>query len=184
MGTVAFYFEAHQEMLDPVSGLNPEAWGIQTNLEEEGLKGDRPPIFIHRQAKVRQSILSPGVVIEGRVEGSILSPGVRVKKDAQVLHSIILHDGEIGNGALLDRVILDKQVVVGDRARITGSSRVPNQEFPTHLSEGITLIGKKTEILPNMIIKGNCLLFPGLQAGDYPEAVLEEGMTVRPREKR
>ena len=51
VGTIAFYFEAHQELLDPASGLNPEAWGIQTNLEVEGLKGDRPPIFIRQGAQ-------------------------------------------------------------------------------------------------------------------------------------
>jgi glucose-1-phosphate adenylyltransferase len=180
VGTVAFYFEAHRELLDSASGLNPEAWGIQTNLEEEGLKGDRPPIFIHRGAKVRRSILSPGAVIEGRVEGSILSPGVRVEKGAQVLNSIILHDGEIGAGALLDRVILDKKVVVGAGVRITGQAQVPNHEFPTHLSEGITLVGKGTVIPPGLRVKGNCLFYPGLRAGDFPDAVIEEGMTVRP----
>ena len=42
VGTLAFYFEAHMDLLNPESGLNPEAWGVQTNLEEEGLKGDRP----------------------------------------------------------------------------------------------------------------------------------------------
>lgn len=182
VGTVDFYFEAHQELLDPDSGLNPEAWGIQTNLEEEGLRGDRPPIFIHRQAEVRRSVLSSGAVIEGRVEGSILSPGVQVKKGAQVLNSVIMHDGIIGAGAVLDRVILDKQVVVGDRVHISGRSSWPNQEFPTHLSQGITLVGKKAVIPAGMVVQGNCLLFPGLRATDYPEPEVREGMTVRPRE--
>ena len=183
VGTLAFYFEAHQEFLDPASGLNPEAWGIQTNLEVEGLKGDRPPIFIRQGARISRSFLSSGVVIEGRVEGSILSPGVRVKKGAQVLNSIILHDGEIGAGAVLNRVILDKKVVIGDKARVDGRSAVPNREFPAHLSEGITLIGKKAFIPPGLVVRGNCLLFPNLQGGDYPSAVIEEGMTVRTKEE-
>jgi glucose-1-phosphate adenylyltransferase len=183
VGTLAFYFEAHQELLDPASGLNPEAWGIQTNLEEEGLKGDRLPIFIHRGARVSRSFLSSGVVIEGRVEGSILSPGVRVKKGAQVFNSIILHDGEIGAGAMLNRVILDKRVTVGDQARIDGLSTAPNRDFPTHLSEGITLVGKKAKIPPGQVIQGNCLLFPNLQPSDYPARVIEAGMTIRTKEE-
>jgi glucose-1-phosphate adenylyltransferase len=182
VGTLAFYFEAHQELLDPASGLNPESWGIQTNLEVEGLRGDRPPIFIRQGARVSRSFLSAGVVIEGRVEGSILSPGVRVKKGAQVLNSIILHDGEIGAGAVLNRVILDKKVVIGEKARVDGRSAVPNREFPAHLSEGITLIGKKAFIPPGLVVKGNCLLFPDLKGEDYPGGVIEEGMTVRPKE--
>jgi len=116
------------------------------------------------------------------VEGSILSPGVRVKKGAQVLNSIILHDGEIGAGAVLNRAILDKKVVIGEKARVDGRSAVPNREFPAHLSEGITLIGKKAIIPPGLVVKGNCLLFPDLKGEDYPGAVIEEGMTVRPKE--
>jgi glucose-1-phosphate adenylyltransferase len=126
--------------------------------------------------------LSSGAVIEGRVEGSILAPGVRVRRGARVLNSIVLHDGEIGAGAFLDRVILDKKVTVGDGTRILGRAVIPNREFPTHLSEGITLIGKRTAIPPGLTIKGNCLLYPGLQAGDFPGEVIEEGMTVRPTE--
>jgi glucose-1-phosphate adenylyltransferase len=114
------------------------------------------------------------------VEGSILAPGVRVKKGARVLNSIIMHDGEIGGDAVLDRVILDKKVTVGDRTRITGQSPIPNQEFPTHLSEGITLIGKRTVIPAGLTVKGNCLFFPGLRAGDFEREVIEDGTTVRP----
>ena len=69
VGTLAFYFEAHQELLDPASGLNPEAWGIQTNLEEEGLKGDRLPIFIHRGARVSRTFLSPAWLSKGGWKG-------------------------------------------------------------------------------------------------------------------
>ena len=49
VGTLAFYFEAHMDLLNPKSGLNPEAWGVQTNLEEEGLKGGSPPGYYSKK---------------------------------------------------------------------------------------------------------------------------------------
>ena len=115
VGTLAFYFEAHMDLLNPKSGLNPEAWGVQTNLEEEGLKGDRPPVLIQKNARVVRSFLSADTIIEGRVEGSILSPGVKVGKGAQVLNSILMHDCRIEPGAYLDRVIADKKARVGEK---------------------------------------------------------------------
>jgi len=66
VGTLAFYFEAHQDLLNPASGLNPEAWGTQSNPEEEGLQGDRSPVIVHNNPKVNRSILSNDTIIEGR----------------------------------------------------------------------------------------------------------------------
>ncbi len=80
VGTLSFYYEAHLDLLKSESGLNPEAWRVQTNLEEEGLKGDRPAVILQKNARVVRSFLSADTIIEGRVEGSVLSPGVRVGK--------------------------------------------------------------------------------------------------------
>lgn len=179
VGTLAFYFEAHMDLLNPKSGLNPEAWGVQTNLEEEGLKGDRPPVIIQKNARVTRSFLSADTVIEGRVEGSILSPGVRVGKGAHVLNSIIMHDCRIEAGAYLDRVITDKKVRVGAKSRVIGTAGVPNREFPEQLKEGLTLIGKGTSIPPGMKIQGNTIIYPWVEEGDFKELTVSEGETVR-----
>jgi hypothetical protein len=32
------------------------------------------------------------------------------------------------------------------------------------------------------VVKGNCLLFPDLKGKDFSGPVIEEGMTVRPKE--
>lgn len=181
VGTVSFYFDAHMDLLDPRSSLNPGAWGVQTNVEEEGLKGDRPPVIIQKKAQVNQSFLSDDTVIEGRVEGSILSPGVRVGKGAQVINSIIMHDCRIGANAYLNRVILDKKVVIGERSRIVGQAELPNREFPGHLKEGLTLIGKGASIPPKSRILGNTIIHPWVREEDFIRKVLAEGETIRKR---
>jgi glucose-1-phosphate adenylyltransferase len=179
VGTLAFYFAAHMDLLNPKSVLNPEAWGVQTNLEEEGLKGDRPPVIIQRGARVVQSFLAADTIIEGRVEESVLSPGVRIGKGAQVINSIIMHDCQIGARAYLNRVILDKKVRVGEQARIVGQADLPNREFSGHLKEGLTLIGKGASIPPKIRIQGNTIIRPWVREGDFTGLKVGEGETVR-----
>ncbi|NDY43563.1 glucose-1-phosphate adenylyltransferase, partial [Dissulfurirhabdus thermomarina] len=110
VGTVEAYWAANMDLIRPESGLAPEDWGVCTNLEAEGRPGDRPPARLLPGAEVRSSILGPGCVIEGRVEGSILSPGVRVARGAEVSGSILMHGTRVGPGAVLHRVIADKEV--------------------------------------------------------------------------
>jgi glucose-1-phosphate adenylyltransferase len=181
VGTLAFYYEAHLDLLNSRSGLNPEAWGVQTNLEEEGMRGDRPAVLLQKNARVVRSFLSADTIIEGRVEGSVLSPGVRVGKGAQVLNSILMHDCQVEAGAHLDRVIVDKKVRIGKQASIIGRAEHPNREFPGQLTEGLTLIGKGASIPPKIKIQGNTIIFPSVEQGDFSGLVMDEGETVRKR---
>jgi len=179
VGTLAFYFQAHQDLLDPHSVLNPEAWGIQANLEEEGMLGDRPAVMVGKNARVVRSFLSPDTVIEGEVEGSVFSPGVRVGKGARVVDSIVMHDTVIEEGAHLERVIVDKRVRIGKRCRISGRSSVPNREFPGQLKEGLTLIGKGASIPPKTEIGGNVIIFPWVKERDFQDRRVKAGETIK-----
>ena len=181
VGTLSFYYQAHLDLLKSGSGLNPEAWRVQTNLEEEGLKGDRPAVILQKNSRVVRSFLSADTIIEGRVEGSVLSPGVRVGKGAQVLNSILMHDCQVEAGAYLDRVIVDKKVRIGKQTSIIGRAELPNREFPGQLKEGLTLIGKGASIPPKIKIQGNTIIYPSVEEGDFPGLVMDEGETVRKR---
>jgi glucose-1-phosphate adenylyltransferase len=181
VGTLSFYYQAHLDLLKSRSGLNPEAWRVQTNLEEEGLKGDRPAVILQKNARVVQSFLSADTIIEGRVEGSVLSPGVRVGKGAQVLNSILMHDCQVEPGAYLDRVIIDKKVRIGKNTSINGRADLPNRDFPGQLKEGLTLIGKGASIPPKLKIQGNTIIYPLVDEGDFSGLIMNEGETVRKR---
>ncbi|MEW6188181.1 MAG: sugar phosphate nucleotidyltransferase [Thermodesulfobacteriota bacterium] len=182
VGTLAFYYDAHQDLLNPRSILNPEAWGIQPNLEEDGLKGDRPALIVQKNGRVVQSFLSSDTIIEGEVEGSILSPGVRVGKGARVINSILMHDCQVESGVFLERVIIDKRVRIGKDCRIIGCSAVPNREFPGQLNEGLTLIGKGASIPPKTVIEGNAIIHPWTDEEDYRSRKVKEGQSVRKKE--
>ncbi|MDZ7261170.1 MAG: sugar phosphate nucleotidyltransferase [candidate division KSB1 bacterium] len=179
VGTIKAYWEAHMDLLDKNSGLDLNAWGVVTNFEEEDRKGDRPPVRFGTTTRVTESILSCGAVIEGEVYRSVLSPGVRVAKGARVSHSVIMHDTVIGKGAVVDRAIIDKNVVIGDQASIGfGPGDTPNQKFPDHLFNGLTVIGKNATIPPGTKIGRNCIIFPEVTARHFREKELPCGSTI------
>ncbi|MGQ9745387.1 MAG: glucose-1-phosphate adenylyltransferase family protein [Dissulfurimicrobium sp.] len=179
VGTVQALWEANMDMLNPESGLDPESWGIVTNLEAEGLNYDRPPINILSGADVKNSSIAPGCVIRGRVEGSILSPGVVVEAGAQVVRSIIMHDTVVSRNAMVNHVVCDKNVVIGEGVKIGfGDKAIANRCYPTHLSSGLTLIGKGVNIPAGTIIGTNCIVSPGVKADEWPSRVISDGACV------
>jgi glucose-1-phosphate adenylyltransferase len=169
VGQLNSFWEANQDALNPKSGLDLWSWKVRTNLEGRG-QIYHPPAIMEEGAKVQNSLVSRGCVIKGVVRDSILSPGVVVEKEAMVVSSVIMHDCKIGKGAMVARAILDKDVVVGERAKI-GSSNPDggcNKRFPTHLWRGLVVIGKKTEVPANCTIEPNCIVGAGVKAQDMP----------------
>ena len=94
----------------PELDLYDKEWIIHTRSEE------RAPAKVGPTAQVHRSLISHGCVIDGTVVNSVLSPGVRVDVGAVVRDSIVMFDSVIRSGAVVDRSILDKEVVVGPGA--------------------------------------------------------------------
>lgn len=178
VGTIQSYWEAHMELLGehPVFDLYDPSWVIHTRSEE------RAPAQLYGSAQVRSSLISHGCIIKGTVEHSVLSPGVIVEEGAQVRDSIILFDCVIGAGSVVDRSILDKEVVVGKNCRVGyGDDAVPNKLEPGRLNTGITLIGKRAHLPANLQVGRNCKIGSDLRPEDFPSATLASGETVEDR---
>ena len=175
IGTVDAYWQASMDLLadDPPIDLYETGWLIYTKSEE------RAPARIGSQAAVSRSMISHGCVVEGTVDHSILSPGVRVAPGAVVRDSIVMFDSEIGEGAVIDRAILDKECVVGAHARV-GEGRVlrPNRSEPERLFSGLTLVGKKARVPARARIGRNCRIDPYVIESDFPRRRVASGDTV------
>lgn len=83
------------------------------------------PQFLGESAQVKNSILSQGCRVLGRVERSVLSPGVVVEEGASVCDSVLMQNVCIKKGATVEYAILDESVTVGEGERI-GSPRAEN----------------------------------------------------------
>ena len=94
--------------------------------------------------------------------------------------SVIMNDTWIGPGALVDKVVIDKQVMVGAGAVVgTGDESVANVQMPDKLSAGITVIGKGAYIPDGAKIGRNVLINSGRDEGDFPAGgIVEDGKTI------
>ncbi len=178
VGTVQSYWEAHMGLLDdpPAFDLYDPEWVVHTLSEE------RPPAHIYDGEQVGQSLISHGCIIKGRVERSVLSPGVVVEEGAVVRDSIIFSGTAIGAGSVIDRSILDKEVVVGRNCKIGyGDDMAPNKQEPSRLDTGITLVGKRTSLPDNLTVGRNCKIGADLRPQDFTTGTLASGETVEDR---
>ena len=160
VGTIHAYWQTNLDMLRPDSGLAVREWKIKTNLSAKGEIGDRPSAYIKRTARINNSLIARGCVIEGEVMNSVLSPGVKVGKDTRILDSIIFHDTVIGTNSFVQKCVVDKQVTIGNSVRIGTGDDTPNKKYPKHLSTGISVIGKGAGIATGITIGKNCIIAP------------------------
>ena len=159
VGTVDAYWEAHMDLLEtpPSLNLNDRTWVIHTRSEE------RPPVHIHKNATVRDSMLTDGTVVAdgALIERSVLSPGVYVGPNAIVRESIILTDSYIEAGAVVERCILDKIVVVGHNAHVGKIQDVGEL--------GITCVGKNTHIPAGYTVGRDVILGTDLRLENFAQ---------------
>ena len=114
--------KVNQDMTDYVIRnevfCNPER-RIYTKTQDEA------PVFYMPESEVRNSTISAGCTIKGKVENSTIFRSVNIGKDAVVRNSVIMMHCEIGDGAVLDNVICDKYVKINPGVKIFGSGDKP-----------------------------------------------------------
>jgi glucose-1-phosphate adenylyltransferase len=162
---------------EPELDLYDKDWIVHTRSEE------RAPAKVGSTAQIHRSLISHGCVIEGMVVNSVLSPGVRVGVGAVVRDSIVMFDSIIRPGAVVDRSILDKEVVVGQGA-IVGDGPFPdkpNKDEPTRLNTGITVVGKHAIIPRGARIGRNVRIAADVRSSDYVGRVVHSGGSVNPK---
>ncbi len=86
---------------------------------------DEVPAIYGANAKVKNSLIADGCVIEGTVENCVIFRGVHIGRDTVVKNSIIMQDGYIENNVELDHVIFDKAVTMRAHGRLIGGPAYP-----------------------------------------------------------
>jgi len=137
VGTLDTYYDAHLELLspDPPFVLRNEEWPILTWGEPLA-----PATFLGG-SHVEDAMVCDGAIVQGTVRRSVLSPGVVVHEGADVEGSVLLHDVEVGPGAIVRNAIIDKNVVVPEDGRV-GVDRDLDAERFVVSDGGVVVIGK------------------------------------------
>jgi len=82
---------------------------------------DAPPVRYVAGCSVENSVFGNGCTVCGHVAGSVVFRGVNIESGADVENCVIMQDSRIGKDAYLRNVIIDKDVVVGEGARLVGT---------------------------------------------------------------
>jgi glucose-1-phosphate adenylyltransferase len=92
---------------------------------------DETPAHYGADAKVVNSLVADGCVIEGNVENSILFRGVHVGRGANVSNSLVMQGSTVGPGTMLGCAIIDKDVTVRENRKLMGFDT-----YPLYVSKG------------------------------------------------
>jgi len=86
---------------------------------------DSVPTVYKKGAKVKNSLLADGCVIDGTVENSILFRNVKIEAGAVVKNSIVMENGCVGKDSSLQYAITDKDVQISEGRNISGFVTYP-----------------------------------------------------------
>lgn len=119
--SIQSYFKHSMEM------LKPEVWQ-QVFLKNRPILTkvkDEPPTKYEKGARVNNSMIANGCMIEGTVENSIIFRAVHIGKDTVIKNGIIMQKTQIKDSCVLENVIFDKDVKVARGVQLIGSSQSP-----------------------------------------------------------
>lgn len=148
VGTIDSFYDAHMDLISPlpVFNLYNSEWPIYTR------QSISPPAKFVRGKNntvgtALDSIVSSGVVISGGVvEGSVLSNDVYVATSGRVIDSVLMDKVQVGEGAVINRAILDKNVKVPAGAAIGLDPDLDRARGFKFTDSGITVLAKGQEV--------------------------------------
>lgn len=138
VGTIDSLWEANMDLIrdDNELDLHEEDWKIYS------VNAVRPAQYIGENAKVSNSLVVEGCVVNGQIENSILFQGVQIGKNSVIRDSIIMTDAKIG-----DNVVIEKAIV--------GSGAIVRKDCKISLGDEIAIIGAKEEVKMGTVIENS-----------------------------
>jgi glucose-1-phosphate adenylyltransferase len=154
VGTLQSYFDAHMDLVapEPEFNLYNFAWPIHTSGRLY------PPMKVTehnlRPSSIANAMVCSGAIVSGAtLHEALVSPGVRIQDRAHVERAVLLDGVDIGAGAELRNVIIDKNVKVPAGYQIGVDPDADRERFASHrgclvTDDGLVVIGKN-ETLPS-----------------------------------
>ena len=131
VNSIESYFRCSMRLLDRKSRVNLFYRRNQPIFTK--VRNSAPTRYLP-DAKVKNSLIADGCVIEGTVENSILFRGVHVGKGTVVKNSVLMQDTFTGENVRLGCVIADKDVVIKNNRELCG-----HETLPFYIGKGMTV---------------------------------------------
>ncbi len=147
VGTIQSLWEANMDLLGerPVLDLNDPAWRIYTRNPV------MPPHYTDAKADVRNSLVTEGCVVRGKVTHTVLFCGAKVDADTEVEDSVVFPNAEVGENCSVKKAIIGENAVIGNGARIGVPPR-EGEAVDNRLTGDIVLIGNDVTIPAGVVI--------------------------------
>lgn len=143
VGTVDAYWEANVDLTDPVPKLDlyDRSWPLWTYSEVTP-----PAKFVHaddgRRGEAVSSLVSGDCIISGSsIHRSLIFTGTRAHSYSMLDQAVILPHCEIGRGARLSKVVVDRGVVIPDGLVVGEDAELDAQRF-RRTDNGVVLVTK------------------------------------------
>jgi len=148
VGTIDSFYDAHRDLISalPVFNLYNQDWPIFSQ------QLNSPPAKVVRDAQgdtghVVDSIVSLGSLLSGaHVERSVLGAWCTLESGSRVVDSVVFERAQIGPGAVVQRAILDKDVVLAPGATVGVDAELDRSRGFTVTPSGITVVGKGVRV--------------------------------------
>ncbi len=118
VGTIESLWEANMDLLNEDTDLNlyDTEWKIYSR--NPGM----PPHYAAPGAKISDSMVTEGCIVEGEVNKSILFAGVAISKTASVKNSVVMPYAGVGSGSSINYAIIAENVIIGCDVVFEGGS--------------------------------------------------------------
>lgn len=124
--SLSSFFKANMDLLE--KDVRKELFG---NRDIYTKVNDAPPAKITETAKVKNSLIHDGCLIEGTVENCVLFRGVKVGKGTTLKNCIIMSENFIGDDCNLSYVVSDK-----DSSIVSGTTLAGCKQKPYFINKG------------------------------------------------
>ncbi|MCD7728153.1 MAG: glucose-1-phosphate adenylyltransferase [Ruminococcus sp.] len=144
VGTIDSLWEANMDLINPniPIDLYDPTWKIYSRNPV------MPPQSIGKNAKIQNSMVTEGCIIDGTVDFSMISDGVVIEEGATVTDSILMPGSVVKSGAVVEYAIIGENSTISENARV--GARPENVENRDEW--GIAVVGHKITISEGMII--------------------------------
>ena len=153
VGTLDSLWEANMDLLSPSLplDLHDKSWRIYSRSSYV------PPQYIGNNAKIENSMIAEGSVVDGSIDFSVLFAGVTVEEGAVVNYSIIMPGAVIKSGAVVEYAIIGSDSVIEGGAHIGRSPELVENKGDWGIAvvgHNVTVSGDKS-VEPKQIIGEN-----------------------------
>ncbi len=122
IGSMEGYFDCSMKLLD--GEMREQLFGVKNRPVLTKIRNSAPTRYCEG-ARVTNSVVAEGCVIEGTVENCILFRGVHIGKGAVVKNCVLFQDTYVCQNAELNCVISDKNVMIKDKRKLSGHETMP-----------------------------------------------------------